>query len=148
MLADKKQFEIVEEALRRNGAIERFEQECGQIKGRMMITVTDVPDGIEVKENGDRIPVAFKASFDFYDAAVGLAIYTEEKELAIGLWITPQEEGAEAPAAEWIEFFIKTLVSNITEDGSYGYPMYSSPISAHWILVSCIFTDRPEQGRW
>ncbi|MDO4207193.1 MAG: hypothetical protein Q4D15_06355 [Lachnospiraceae bacterium] len=125
MLAEKKLFEIVEEALMKNGSVERFENECGKIKGRMMITVTDIPDGIEVKEKRDKDPIAFEASFDFYDAAVGLALYTKEKELATGIWVTPQKEGAEAPSGDWIEFFIKTLVSNIAEDGSFGYPIYS-----------------------
>ncbi len=125
MLADRKLFETVEEALRRNGAIERFESECGEIKGRMMITVTDIPDGIKLNDGSGRQPAAFEASFDFYDAIVGLALYPAEKELATGIWITTQKEGAEAPAEDWIEFFIRTLVSNIAEDGSFGFPMYS-----------------------
>ena len=52
-------------------------------------------------------------------------MYTEDRKLATGLWVTPQEEDAEAPARDWIEVFIKTLVSSINEDGSYGVPIYS-----------------------
>ena len=125
MLADKKKFELVEEALLRNGVIERFENQYGKIKGRMMISCVDIPEGIEVEEKGGETPVAFEASFDFFDAVVGFAIYTTEKKLATGMWISSQKEGADAPGEEWVEFFIKTLLSNIAEDGSFAYPIYS-----------------------
>lgn len=125
MLKDQALFDIVEEALRKNGSIARFEEESGPIRGRMMITITDIPEGIEVTEKRGGAPVAFEASFDFYNSAIGLAMYTEERKLATGLWVTPQEEDAEAPARDWIEVFIKTLVSSINEDGSYGVPIYS-----------------------
>ena len=52
-------------------------------------------------------------------------MYIKDRTPATGLWVTPQEEDAEAPARDWIEFFIKTLVSSINEDGSYGSPIYS-----------------------
>ena len=125
MLKDKEQFEIVEEALHKNGSIARFEEECGPVKGRMMITLTDIPEGIEVTEKREIAPTAFEASFDFYDSTIGLAMYTGDRKLATGLWVTEQEENAEAPARDWIEFFIKTLVSSIREDGSYSWPIYS-----------------------
>ena len=125
MLADQKMFDTVEAMLRENGSFERFENECGEIKGRMMITMTDIPEGIEIEEHDGKIPVAFEASFDFYNSTVGLAIYTADRKLATGLWVTPQEEGAEAPAEDWVEFFIKTLVTHIAEDVSFGVPIYS-----------------------
>ena len=125
MLVDQKMFDTVEAMLRENGSIERFENECGEIKGRMMITMTDIPEGIDVEEHDGKTPVAFEASFDFYDSTVGLAIYTADRKLATGLWVTPQEDGAEAPAEDWVEFFIKTLVTHIAEDGSFGVPIYS-----------------------
>lgn len=125
MLKDQAQFEIVEEALRKNGSIARFEEECGPIKGRMMITLTDIPEGIEITKQRDTEPTAFEASFDFYDSTVGIALYIKDREPATGIWVTPQEEDAEAPAGDWIEFFIKTLASSIDEDGSYGIPIYS-----------------------
>lgn len=125
MLKDKAQFEIVEEALRKNGSIARFEKECGPVKGRMMITLADIPEGIEITEQREADPTAFEASFDFYDSTVGMALYIKDRTPATGIWVSLQKEGAEAPARDWIEFFIKTLVSSIDEDGSYGIPIYS-----------------------
>lgn len=138
MLVDQKMFDTVEAILRKNGSIERFENECGEIKGRMMITMTDIPEGIPVDENDGKTPVAFEASFDFYDSTVGLAIYTTDRKLATGVWVTPQEDGAEAPAEDWVEFFIKTLVTHIAEDGSYGVPIYS------FVNDTCDMTVVPE----
>ena len=125
MLKDPALFDVVEEALRKNGTIAQFEEECGPIKGRMMITVADIPEGIEVSEERGVSPTAFEASFDFYDSTIGLAIYTEDRKLATGLWVTAQKENAEAPSRDWTEFFIKTLVSSIRENGSYSWPIYS-----------------------
>ena len=125
MLQDQAQFAVVEETLRKNGSIARFTKECGPIKGRMMITVSSNPQDIEIINKREVPPVCFEASFDFYDSTIGLAIYPEDREPATELWVTAQEEGAETPAREWIEFFIKTLVSSIREDGSYSYPIYS-----------------------
>ena len=125
MLADQEKFDSLESLLKENGTIKRFKKECGKIKGRMMITQTDVPADIEVKPHGDAIPFAFEASFDFYDSTAGLAIYTADRQLATGIWVTPQKDGAEPPAKEWIEFFINTLVSHLGEDGSFSIPIYS-----------------------
>ena len=71
MLVNRKMFDTVEAILRENGSIKRFENECGEIKGRMMITMTDIPEGIAVEERDSKAPVAFEASFDFYDSTVG-----------------------------------------------------------------------------
>ncbi len=125
MLVNTKQFAVVEKALTDNGALERFEKENGKIKGRMMITVIDIPEEIPVTVKGKNFPVGFDCSFDFYDSSIGLALYTDTKEAASGFWVTQQVQGAEQPSQEWIEFFIKTLIENIEEDGSFGYPMYS-----------------------
>ncbi len=125
MLADPEMFERVESYLRENGQIERFEQENGKIKGRMMITLAEIPEGIEVTPNGDAVPQAFEASFDFYDAVIGIAMYTAERKAATGVWVTPQKEGAEHPSMDWIKFFIKTLIEHIGFDGTSGYPIYS-----------------------
>ena len=138
MLVDQKKFDAVEAILRENGSIERFENEYGEIKGRMMITMTDIPEGIPVDESDGKTPVAFEASFDFYDATVGLAIYTTDRQLATGVWVTPQEDGAEAPAEDWVEFFIRTLVTHIAEDGSFGVPIYS------FVNDTCHMTVVPE----
>ena len=125
MLKDQAQFEIVEEALRKDGSIARFEEECGPVKGRMMITITDIPEGVKLTEKRDTAPIAFEASFDFYNSTAGIALYTKDRTPATGIWVTLQEEDAEAPTGGWIEFFIKTLVSSIDDDGSYGVPIYS-----------------------
>ena len=125
MLADIEMFELVEEVVRKNGALERFENDCGKIKGRMMITMGTVPEGVEVKARGDNEPIAFEASFDFYDSVIGVAIYTAEQKLATDLWVRPQVEGADPPEEEWVEFFLKTLTEHIEEDGSFGIPIYS-----------------------
>ena len=125
MLADPEMFEAVESSLRENGQIERFEKEYGKIKGRMMITLGEIPEGIEAAPNGDAVPQAFEASFDFYDAVLGIAMYTDERKAATGVWVTPQKKGAEHPSREWIEFFIKTLIGNMGFDGISGYPIYS-----------------------
>ena len=125
MLKDKKLMTVVEERLRADGAFEQFEQETGPVKGRMMITLAEIPDGIEILEQREEDPVAFEASFDFYDATVGIALYTKDRQAATGLWVTPQKDGAEPPAREWAEFFIKVLFSSIAEDGSFGVPVYS-----------------------
>lgn len=92
MLVDQKMFDTVEAFLRENGSIERFENECGKIKGRMMITLTHIPEGIPVKERDGMTPVAFEASFDFYNSTIGLAIYTADRQVATGLWVTPQKK--------------------------------------------------------
>ena len=125
MLADKEQFEIIERSLLRNGTIDQFENEYGKITGRMMITLADIPDNIEIKKYKDKVPAAFEASFDFYDSAVGIAVYTMERQAASKVWVRPQKEGAGTPSEDWITFFIKTLISNISEDGSFGVPIYS-----------------------
>ena len=87
-------FDKVEEILKSNGRISEFEKEYGKIKGRMMITVGEIPDELGVTIEGDKKPTAFEASFDFYDSIIGVALYTDTKEAATGLWVTPQKQGA------------------------------------------------------
>lgn len=125
MLIDKELFETVEEQLIQNGKLKDFESEYGKVKGRMMITRTSIPDGVDIKIIPHKIPQAFEASFDFYDSTIGLALYTDIKEVATGLWVTPQTDNADPPAQEWIEFFVQKLIESIDDDGSYGTPIYS-----------------------
>ena len=125
MLTDKVMFDALEETLTKGGRLAKFEAQFGAIRGRMMITRTTIPDEMDVRFVPRKKPQAFEASFDFYDAAVGLAIYTDTREAATGIWITPQKENAEPPAQEWIEFFVEKLMDSIEEDGSYGVPIYS-----------------------
>lgn len=125
MLTDIELFNTVEENLAKSGRLSEFESQSGAIKGRMMITRTTIPNGIDVKIIPGKKPQAFEASFDFYDTTVGMAIYTDTMEAATGIWITPQIKDAEPPAHEWIEFFIEKLLESFNTDGSYGIPIYS-----------------------
>lgn len=125
MLADKKMFEVIENILIENGTIAKFEAEQGTICGHMMITETQIPEelGVDIKKTSSLH--AFQGTFDFYDMAIGMALYTDTLQAACGLWMTPQTDDAEEPAGEWVDFFIQTLVNNIQPDGSFGVPMYS-----------------------
>ena len=77
MLKAKRMFDIVEETLKNNGELSEFEKEYGKIKGRMMITIGEIPDELGVTIEGDKKPTAFEASFDFYDSIIGFALYTD-----------------------------------------------------------------------
>ena len=74
MLADSRMFERVESILQGNGSFQRFEDENGPIRGRMMITQTEIPKNVEVMARDGAAPIAFEASFDFYESTVGLAL--------------------------------------------------------------------------
>ena len=137
MLLDIKAFEILEKALTDNGIIKRFEEEHGKIRGRMMITLSNVPDEIEVDDAASDDIIAFCGSFDFYNSTVGFAISRFTMQAVTGIWITPQEENADEPSEEWIKFFVSTVMSNIGEDGSFGIPMYT------FISDTCDFTVVP-----
>ena len=125
MLKDKRMFDKVEEILKNNGTLDEFEKEYCKVKGRMMITVGEIPDELGVTIEGDKKPTAFEASFDFYDSIIGVALYTDTKEAATGLLVTPQKKGAAEPDRAWIEFFIEKLMESIRADGSFGTPVYS-----------------------
>ena len=64
MLIDKEMFDKVEEFLCKKGKTVKFESEYGEIKGRMMITKADIPDGIDVRLIPGKTPQAFEASFE------------------------------------------------------------------------------------
>lgn len=125
MLADKKAFHRVEDALIDLGKIKAFEEENGKITGHMMILPVDIPEDIEVKQIPGKAPQGFEATFDFYDVAIGLAIHTDTMQIASGVWITPQTDGAEEPPEDWVKFFVEKLAESIEEDGSYGCPICS-----------------------
>ena len=125
MLSNPELFERVESILRKNGTIEHFERENGPIKGRMMIDRSEPPEWLEISERESEKPVAFEATFDFYDATVGIMLFLSDYSAASGVWTTEQVEDAETPAMEWVEFFIKTLLESFNEDSSYGIPIYS-----------------------
>ena len=125
MLADEKNFGLIEQALIEAGKIEAFEKRNGPIKGHMMILPVDIPETVEYKKIPGKTPIGFEATFDFYNSAIGIALYIDTMTVASRVWITPQVEGAEAPAEEWVEFFIEKLAQGIDDDGSFGYPMCS-----------------------
>lgn len=125
MLIDEKAFDTVTGILVENGTIQRFEEENGKLKGRMMITLGELPEDLGMELDPERKSYVFLGSFDFYDSVVGAALYLDPIEPAGGVWVTPQVDGAEAPDKSWVEFFFQTLVSHIEEDGSFGIPMYT-----------------------
>ena len=124
MLINEELFERVEKSLSKNGTIERFEKENGKITGRMMITLTDVPENIEIVKN-TKSAYAFECSFDFYDVSLGIVLDVTELEVISPIWATEQIPDSEQPDSVWIEFFLKTLVKNISDDGSFGVPIYT-----------------------
>ena len=122
MLSNPEMFDVVEETLRESGQLERYFGD-EPYRGRMMIDVGEVPDDLDIELSED--DVAFIATFDFYDCALGLALNPVTRKACGGIWITPQVEGAEPPNSTWIEFFVKTLMESIEDDGSFGYPIYT-----------------------
>lgn len=103
----------------------------------MMITLSNVPDEIEVDDAASDDILAFCGSFDFYNSTVGFAISRSTMQPVTGIWITPQEENAAEPSEEWTRFFVSTTMDNISEDGSFGIPMYT------FISDICDFTVVP-----
>ena len=125
MLANPELFQTLEDDLKRQGVIQRFEAEQGKIIGRMMITPGDIPDNLkkDIKiEDGDSV---FIGTFDFYESSVGIVLNTYQMEVKSPLWVTPQITGAESPSEDWCKFFLETLVKSINADGSFGYPFYT-----------------------
>lgn len=125
MLDDENKFKEVESFLIKRGTIKAFEEENGKITGRMMITLTEIPSELDVHIEESKSLHAFKCSFDFYDSSLGIALYTNTLEIACGMWVTPQVDGADEPSQEWCEFFIETLLKGINEDGSFVVPIYT-----------------------
>ena len=80
MLADKEMFFKVENVLREQGILEKFEEENGEITGHMMITMTEIPPELGIDKISDSIR-ALCASFDFYDMMIGIAFDIDTMEL-------------------------------------------------------------------
>ena len=72
MLANPELFQMVEDELKKQGVIQRFEEEQGEIIGRMMITLGNVPDDLKDEIEMSDGDCVFIGTFDFYDASVGI----------------------------------------------------------------------------
>lgn len=94
-----------------------------------MITIGSIPDDIKedvLRDNEEDDLIIFNCSFDFYNSTLGIALYKKDLKLASRIWITEQEEGAEKPSQDWIEFFIRLLVEYVIESNDgFGYPIYA-----------------------
>lgn len=124
MLKDPNLFSDVEQSKVVQEKIKAFEKEEGPIKGRMMITDATIPPELDLHIDNPDVR-AFEGTFDYYDIAIGIALNVKTMQIASGLWMTPQVDGAEEPSKDWIEFFLEKLISAFDEDGGYGIPVYS-----------------------
>lgn len=125
MLADPKLFEAVEQSLKERGIIEEFEEENGEIIGRMMITLGEIPNNLKEEVNIEEDDVVFIGTFDFYDASVGMVLNPFTMTAKSGLWITKHSENAEPPSDDWCNFFVKVIAENIDSNGNYSYPLFT-----------------------
>ena len=124
MLKNPALFKNVETGLKAMGTIQAFEDAHGKILGRAMITLTDIPESIEVRRTDRENLCAFEMTFDFCNVALGVAVDPKRKTLESSVWGRYQAPGAQPPSEEWVKFFIRTLFENIGDDGAYGIPMY------------------------
>lgn len=124
MILDNELLKEVEAELEKSGMLEDFELEYGPVRGRMEITVGEFPEDIPNEEKVSDVTV-FLASFDFYDAVLGLGMQLSPVQVATKLWVTPQREDAEPPADDLVELFVKTLAENIDPNGEFNYPMFT-----------------------
>ena len=113
MLNNPEEFKNVETALKSMGTIKAFEDENGPILGRVMITTTEIPEGVNVQRTDRENLTAFEASFDFCNVALGIVVDTKKKTLESSVWGKYQVPGAQRPSEEWVKFFIRTLFENI-----------------------------------
>ena len=74
MLSNPEMFKTVEDGLNDMGVIKSFEEQNGPILGRVMITTTEIPEGISVKREDRENLTAFEASFDFCNVALGVVV--------------------------------------------------------------------------
>lgn len=123
MLADKKSFDRVEEVLRNNGTIENFEKENGELRGRMMITLGELPENLKADLPLNKTDFVFIATFDFFDTAIGIAVDTVNRAPKGDAFYIKQTESAAEPPMEWVTYFINTLSEIIRPDGSFGVPI-------------------------
>ena len=123
MLFSQELFDEVEAFLDEDGSLAEFEQENGEVLGRMMIDMIDPPENMNLQ-----IPegsYGFGASFDFCDCVIGLVLDPETKKAGSGIWSVEQEDGAEPPTQGMIEFFMDTLLDQIESGDSFAFPMFT-----------------------
>lgn len=125
MLSDPESFEKVEKELRAMGTIASFEADNGPVLGRVMILTTEIPSSIPIKRQDREGLVAFEASFDFCNVALGVVADPVRKTLESSVWGRFQTPGAERPSNDWVKFFITTLFEHIGPEGQFGIPMFS-----------------------
>ena len=125
MLTDRDLFAFTEKKLRDNGTLDRFEAEHGPVLGRSMITLTQLPEGYSVSGLEQKHLFAFECSFDFCDFTLGVVYDTRAHKVVGSVWITRQGASDELPPEECIQFFLRTLIQSVGEDGSFSVPIYT-----------------------
>ena len=101
MLVNTEDFEVLEKILREKGKIQKFENECGKILGRVMITFGEIPENLKddiLSGHKEEELYIFNCSFDFYETLIGIAIGKNDMKPVLRIWVTEQEEGAERPS--------------------------------------------------
>lgn len=114
MLENEALFDEVEAELKKRGSIQDFEEKYGKITGRMMITETEIPEELGIETNDPDVH-SFKATFDFYNTAIGLALNVKTREAATKFWLTPQNDRNDVPTDSWFEFFAMILMEALDE---------------------------------
>ncbi|MCD5601812.1 hypothetical protein LOB56_02615 [Lactobacillus delbrueckii subsp. lactis] len=89
----------------------------------MMITETEIPEELCIKINDTDVH-SFKATFDFYNTAIGLALNVKTREAATKFWLTPQDDRNDVPTNSWFEFFAMILMEALDE-GMDSIPTFS-----------------------
>lgn len=82
MLENEALFDEVVDELKKRGSIQDFEEKYGKITGRMMITETEIPEELGIEINDPDVH-SFKATFDFYNTAIGLALNVKTRFFAM-----------------------------------------------------------------
>ena len=136
MLADKNLFSLIEYSLRENGSLPDFEKNNGKVKGRMMIRPVQIPDEIFNHIDTDREFYALEGSFDFFNASICAVLYRNPKEFDENMWFSLQNETAEDPTQEWIDYFLNTVWDAIPENGDFSMPVFSFVNEKNALTVS------------
>ena len=125
MLSDKEKFALMEKIAVEKGVISHFEENYGEVTGRVMIVETEVPESAKKGIEAVNMLHAFECSFDFLDATLNVVVAVRPLRIISNMWAVRQKPDAQLPAEDWQKFFIKQLRDNIAPDGSFGIPMYS-----------------------